>query len=534
MKIKNSILATLTLLAFSACGDFLEPNSKSEFVPKDAVSLNELLLGEAYLRDDLEEFNAFLNLLDDDIDASSYQEPTSGFDANKYTASFTWQPDMFEMMENANERKTNIYKSYYELILGTNAVIDYLPEVNDTEENINKVKAQAYALRGFYYLNLVNIFGMPYNYAPDSLGVPLKLHSAIEENIDYLARKTVKEVYEQILSDLHTAEDIYLSLPKSEQWSNNYRTSLPMVQLILSRTYLYMENWEKAAYYANLVMQDKNFSLQNLNEIPMTTSKDGRIVRNYLSYASNKSSETIWPYGYIVDMFEWTYKYATTVNSYTNQRMHSYFQASQELLDTYVDYDLRLTRYIVQSPKGWSNEMMYMPYGKVNIEPTTIKATENNNTVERDYYLPKKATGEFGRCIRLSEAYLNYAEANAMSGNYAEALKALNALREKRFDPEDYEDIEYTNDEELIEFVRDERRRELCFEGHRWFDLRRWGMPAITHTWYDNENTISTYRLEECDLMYTIPIPNEAMLKNGKLIQNKLPEKRNPISVKNN
>ena len=534
MKLKNSILAISALLVLNACGDFLEPNSKSEFVPRDAVSLNELLLGEAYQRDDLDEFNAFLNLLDDDIEASSYQEPSSGFDANKYTASFTWQPDMFEMMDNANMRTTNIYKSYYELILGANAVIDYLSEVNDTEENINKVKAQAYALRGFYYLNLVNLFGMPYNYAPDSLGVPLKLHSAIEESPDYLARKTVREVYTQILSDLHTAEEAYLMLPESEQWSNSYRTSLPMVQLVLSRTYLYMENWEKAAYYAKQIIENKNFSLQDLNDIPMTTTLDGRTINNYISYASNKSSETIWPYGYIKDMFGWVSEYVTNTNTNTNQRMHSYFQASKGLIETFVDYDLRLTRYIVSSPKGWSDEMMYMAYGKINIAPTTITMTQNNTTIEKDYYLPKVVTGEFGRSLRLSEAYLNSAEACAMMNRQDEATYALNTLREKRFDPEDFEEEQFSSQDELIEFVRDERRRELCFEGQRWFDLRRWGMPAITHTWHDSEGHSSTYRLEECDLMYTIPIPNEAMQKNGKLIQNPLPEKRSPISTTSN
>ena len=211
--------------------------------------------------------------------------------------------------------------------------------------------------------------------------------------------------------------------------------------------------------------------------------------------------------------------------------MHAYFQASQELIETYVDYDLRLTRYIVSSPKGWSDEMMYMAYGKVHIEPTTIKVSQNGTTVEKDFYLPKKVTGEFGRSLRLSEAYLNYAEASAMMGNSEEATRALNTLREKRFDPEDFEEEIFGSDEALIEFIRDERRRELCFEGHRWFDLRRWGMPAITHTWYDSEGTSSTYRLEECDLMYTVPIPNEAMQKNGKLVQNPLPEKRSPIST---
>lgn len=518
MKLKYNILTILAALSFTACSDFLEPDSESEFVPEDATSLNELLLGEAYQRNDMEGFNIFLGLLDDDIEAAPYQVPNDGFDGNLFLASFSWQPDMFKMMEEAGAGHINVYESYYEVILGANAVLDYIPNVKDTEENINKVKAQALALRGFYYLNLVNIFGQPYSYNPEALGVPLKLNSGIEESEDYLKRKTVAEVYEQILADLHTAEEIYLSLPQGEQWSDNYRTSLPMVQLTLSRTYLYMENWEKAAHYAKLVMENPNFKLEDLNSIPLNGKNDaGETVRTYMVYPTYSSSETIWPYGNVLDMFEWTYEGANSTNSTTGNKMHAYFQASEELLNTYVDYDLRLSRYIVRAPKGSSGELMPMAFGKVNVGTS--------------YYLPQNAVGIFGRCMRLSEAYLNYAEAKAMIGGegQAEATSALNTLRSKRFDPEDYEDEEFATQEELINFVRDERRRELCFEGHRWFDLRRWGMPSFTHKWHDNADNTSTFRIEENDLLYTIPIPEEALQMNSSLVQNELPDKRMPI-----
>ncbi|MBO5788179.1 MAG: RagB/SusD family nutrient uptake outer membrane protein, partial [Bacteroidaceae bacterium] len=143
----------------------------------------------------------------------------------------------------------------------------------------------------------------------------------------------------------------------------------------------------------------------------------------------------------------------------------------------------------------------------------------------------QNAVGVFGRCLRLSEAYLNYAEAMAMRGEeFAdEATTALNALREKRFDPEDFEAEEFDSQEELVQFIRDERRRELCFEGHRWFDLRRWGMPSFTHKWHHSKESTSTYRLEEGDLLYTVPIPDEALQSNGELVQNELPGKRTPI-----
>ena len=518
MKFRYIIPAIFASLSLSACGDFLEPNSESEFVPKDATSLNELLLGEAYQRNDMEGFNIFLGLLDDDIEAAPYQTPNEGFDGNRYLATFTWQPDMYKMMEEANSGHINIYEKYYEVILGTNAVLDYLPTVKDTEENINKVKAQAHALRGFYYFNLVNIFGQPYNVNPEAPGVPLKLTSGIEESNDYLKRKSVGEVYEQILKDLHTAEETYLALPASEQWSDNYRTSLPMVQLLLSRVYLYMENWDKAAEYAKFVMDNRQFSLVDLNDVPVEgTDAEGKPIRNYYVFPTYKSSETIWPYGKVEDMFKWTYQGANSVNSATGNKMHAYFQASQELLDTYVDYDLRLTRYIVKAPTGDANgTLMNMAYGKVNVGTS--------------YYLPEHATGVFGRCLRLSEAYLNYAEAKAMAGSLDEAAGAINALREKRFDPEDFDNETFASQEELVGFIRDERRRELCFEGHRWFDLRRWGMPSFTHKWHNDAESTHTYRLEENDLLYTLPLPDEALQKNSSLEQNELPAKRMPLT----
>lgn len=518
MKIRHIIPLIIALLPLTACSDFLEPKSESEFVPEDATSLNELLLGEAYQRNDMDGFNIFLGLLDDDIEAAPYQTPNEGFDGNKYLAAFTWQPDMYEMMEEANSGHTNIYERYYEVILGANAVLDYIPEVKDSEENINKVKAQALALRGFYYFNLVNIFGQPYNVNPEAPGVPLKLQSGIEADPDYLKRKSVAEVYGQILKDLHAAEEAYLAIPENERWSDNYRTSLPMVQLMLSRTYLYMENWEKAAEYAKLVMENKQFKLVDLNEVPLTgTDDEGKPIRNYYVFPTYKSTETIWPYGNVKDMFEWTYKEANSVNSNTGNKIHAYFQASQELLDTYEDYDLRLKRYIVQAPTGdASGTLMNMAYGKVN--------------VGTNYYLPENATGVFGRCLRLSEAYLNYAEAMAMAGNVNEATTVLNALREKRFDPEDFEEETFSSQQELIEFIREERRRELCFEGHRWFDLRRWGMPSFTHEWHNDAESTHTYRLEEHDLLYTVPLPDEALEMNSSLEQNELPSKRTPIS----
>lgn len=522
MKLTKNIFI-IALLAFisTGCEDFLEPKSNSEFVPKDANSLNELLLGEAYQRNDMDGFNIFLGLLDDDIEAAAYQKPLENFNPDKYLAGFAWQPEMFRMMEKANAGHINMYEKYYELILGTNAVLDYLPKVTDTEEMKNIVKAQALALRGFYYFNLVNIFGQPYNYNPEALAVPLKLTSGIEADENALSRKTVAEVYTQILSDLHAAEEIYTILPTELQWNKKYRTSLPMVQLLLSRTYLYMENWQKAAEYARLVMENSQFSLLDLNNVNTDAAE-------YMYYPTYDSPETIWAYGSPEDMFKWVCNEANIVNTADeNRKMHSYFQASQDLINSFDDYDLRRSNYIIKTPIGTKTEgketiTIYqdMAYGKI--------------LVGTQYYLPKNAINVFGRCLRLSEAYLNYAEAQAnMDGEGIQnSIEAINTLCENRYEYESTPDYPAVKDE-LIEFIKGERRRELCFEGHRWFDLRRWGMPEITHVWHENETESHVYRLAEKDLMYTIPIPDEAIQENNKLVQNELPEKRTYEKINN-
>jgi hypothetical protein len=530
-KLKNKIITLcLCSIALCSCEDFLEPSSTSEFVPKDASSLNELLLGEAYPRNDIDRMNVFLNLMDDDITAMPYQVPQDGFDANRFLAAYTWQPDMFKMMEEAGYTGTNMYKRYYELILGANAVIDYIDQVNDEEQNINYVLAQAYALRGYLYFKLVNIFGQPVNSQPDALGVPLKLNSGVENTENALARRTVKEVYTQVVNDLKEAERLYETLSVDKQFAKDYRTSLPMVQLMLSRVHLYQENWSDAASYAHKVMTNSNFKLLDLNAVETLTEEGFPFYKTYHAYS--ESSEVIWLYGSVSDMGSWVMSYAGTSNPKDNNRvMHSYFKASDELMDSYEDTDLRKERYIIK--KAVRDERGIDVWTPMAMGKLSVNIPEQTGVSLNNFYKPISASGVFGRSLRLSEAYLNYAEAKAMlfqkgsdANGATDAKNALDALRVKRFAASDFEALNISDAEELVEFVREERRRELCFEDHRWYDLRRWGMKEIKHVWYTDANTKSTFTLTQGDKGYTVPIPDEAMDLNAALKQNELPSKR--------
>ncbi|MDE6037070.1 MAG: hypothetical protein K2G05_02280, partial [Duncaniella sp.] len=70
----KSIIFGLLGLSLNSCNDFLEPQSSSEFVPKDANSLNEILLGEAYPHTSSSYFlEGFVHLFDDDVAMAEYQ-----------------------------------------------------------------------------------------------------------------------------------------------------------------------------------------------------------------------------------------------------------------------------------------------------------------------------------------------------------------------------------------------------------------------------------------------------------------------------
>lgn len=114
---------------------------------------------------------------------------------------------------------------------------------------------------------------------------------------------------------------------------------------------------------------------------------------------------------------------------------------------------------------------------------------------------------DYQSSFRTGEVYISLAEAYARKANpeIDKVLEYLNALRSHRIKP--YTSLnsgDFASVDALIKFVWEERRRELCFEEHhRWWDLRRTGQPALTHTWMGGE----VYKLKEKDPAYVINFP---------------------------
>lgn len=508
---KYAIILSTILLTLTGCKDFLAPKSESEFVPRTVQDLDEMLLYETYYGSKQFLTTTFFNLISDDVSVapwtSSESDLLSSVHRQSIKAIYTWQPDMYYTLEqdHVSDNMFNMYSGGYARILGCNAVLDYMHTVSGTDMEKTRLEAEARTMRAWWYFYLVNVYGAPYNSNKSALGVPLHLTAAVSN--ENLKRNTVEECYNQVLEDLRIAESLYLKLPEELQWKRNNRASLPFVYLLLSRVNLYMENWKEASDYADKVIADSRFRLLDFPDFPSGS---------HIEVHTYRCPEVIWPYSYSGEFNEYENPYMMV---YSLGGSVAFVIASSELYYKYSADDIRRDQYLVRDVRS----INYKAFGKIALKSGSSDPNPNNT---------------FARSLRVSEAYLNKAEAQAEifkeSGSAEAKTSAINtiqALRAKRITNPDNEQIDDRTADRLISSIRDERRRELCFEDHRWFDLRRYGMPRIIHVWYDEADAgrYSGYAMNVEDPQYTLPLPPAAMLLNPALEQNPLGPSRQSL-----
>ena len=496
----RNIVFGLLLLGLGGCSDFLEESSQDEVRPSNTDDLMQVMVGEAYPMD-YYQYN-YIDFITDDVqcNGSSGDETAVSVVEGKHLM-FTWDDDMYE--ENTDDRY-NSWAKFYEKIMGCNTVLDYVDRVSGEQSTKDNMKGQALVLRAFYYLQLVNYYGLPYNYGDPSvnLGVPLKLKMDVTD--EYMERNTVAEVYDQIVADLQEGIQLLEENPKD---MSLYKISDLVGKSLLCRTYLYMEKWDSVLTYANEVLEKK----PNLTSLASAPEDAMQYQGNstWSIYDETESEEVIWKYSGKREYTGWwpsgsaMYKAPYSVSS---DLMNLYEFSTNE--DNHLD--LRYYMYF------YYNAMIDWTIFLVDIYP------------EYGFKGGKEQT-HAARGIRTAELYLNRAEANIHKfmetgdDNYrVAALEDLNRLRMNRYDTRNavYKEVEIANAEELYKFYQDERRRELCFEDHRWFDLRRYGMPELTHVYFVDAGVEETVTLRKEDPRYVLPIPRVVLERNPYLKQN--------------
>ena len=509
---------------FSSCGDFLEEYSKDLVYASSCEDLDEIIIGNGYMKrganqeyayySEVEQYYPYLHVMDDDVEeflSGAVKMSANANPAVRYRNFYAWGERPFSDMTGA-ELVDSDWKRLYQHIGYVNVIISYVKEFeSDPEEIRHRVSGEAQFLRGWYYYMLVNLYAKPYSKetAAKDLGVPLNVTEFIEDK--YFSRDPVKKVYEQIVSDLKNAADNLSGIVQP----TFYRVNEAAARTLLSRVYLYMGEWQLAIDECDkvLALGCKLRDMNGLDEEWLNTVNSPEILFTQGSYAIGGLMNNA------------TARYGTAGGGR--------YRVSDELLALYKKYkndgvvDLRESVFLEPS----SN---YCP-GYFFIRKTP------------DYSNNRKGSAKvYDAClIRSAEVYLNKAEAQAML-DQSDAINTIKVLMTKRYKDGVLPAIDGLKGKDLVDFIREERRRELTCEGHRWFDLRRYAvspkypeLKEITHGVYqsamasmkpgvyDGSYTLKPYGEDNA---WVLPIPDyEIIFDQGAMVDNdkRVPREKN-------
>jgi starch-binding outer membrane protein, SusD/RagB family len=335
--------------------------------------------------------------------------------------------DFFQVnmtVNNANAR--GIWETGYNLILDANNIIN--SSLKGTSQ-IDQFRGEALALRALMYFELVKHFAKQYTVDPNALGVPIVL------TYDPFAkpqRNTVAEVYTQIEKDLKQAMQL-MTLPRSSGYFSKFAA-----EALLARMYQFKGEWSQALTTAEDVINNSGYTLLKLNQVlgywaSNTPRKDGletlfEVVFDFVGNAGN-------------DALAYFY----------GQAGYGDALAAESLYDLYAPTDVRRALILTSSPTR----------GDVKV----VNKYPNSTQPDKDEV----------KVIRLSEVYLIAAEAAYQTGDEPLALTYLNAVATQR----DASFAGYTSSgANLLSDILLERRKELAFEGHRYWDLARYNLDV--------------------------------------------------------
>lgn len=480
------LAAAISLLC--SCSGYLKDDSGDLLIPEKVSEYESVLYGEGY-PNDLTEGIEWMDLMTDDAECSvSVHRPSqnqSG-DDNTYLSTgrgpFCWAQDIEYYITSYSKPYENAYSN----IMACNIVIENYKTMVGEDNERNYVAAQAYMLRAYAYFCLVNWYGEPYNVATAATdkGVVIRTHSQVVR--DQPERSTVAQVYERINVDLDSA--LYL-FDNAKRESNVYKVSKKAVQLLKSRVALYQGKWDDAIKYGSALSSDDYnlYAIQAKTQTQLT--HDAKFA-----FISQDNPEVVWIFGGRPSNLYNAYMY----NGYmiSGAAFATSQTASNGLIRQYSDGDNRLYAFFAQDGDYCWRYLAYKHW----------------------------TWDDYTQAFRTSEALLNVAEASVQKGDNDEAIRLINLLRSKRIKRSRYVALtssDFSGKDDLLEYVRAERRRELCFEeNHRWWDLRRYGCPALTHVFYSSKDAApQTYKLEQGDRNYTLELPKSELNYNTKIEQ---------------
>ena len=342
------------------------------------------------------------------------------------------------------------WSRFYESIYNTNFIIEQVPDSEIAASDQPAIIAEARFIRANIYFTLIQLYG----------DIPLTTTTDLAANRS-ISRTDQTEVLAFLQSELETIiPDLPISYATVEE--TKVRGTRAAGYGLLTKIYALQENWTAAEEAATTLIDQYDFAL----------------VADYESLYSTMefNSESIYQAYMGLDRAQ------SELLDYLPEQNGFLGNPSEEILEAYEPGDVRRASAILQDSEGTYFVNKYRDFG-------------NNRSIL--YYL------------RLADIILLRAEARARQNNLDGAIEDLNTIRNRAGLP----NTAASSQTEALAFIEQERFVELCFEGHRWFDLKRTGRLNEVMSKH-----IGAFWEFPKDALW--PIPDQEIIQNPNLLPN--------------
>jgi starch-binding outer membrane protein, SusD/RagB family len=373
---------------------------------------------------------------------------------------------------------------FYRVIDRANRVLRALPNSDSMVVGDNvlrtRLRGEALFLRAYAHFELFRYYAP--NYDPAALAMAYMTTPSLEPQ----ARITQAPFFQQLVADLAEAKTLLPATISDVYRANNSVT----VAALQARVALYMKDWANAVTY----------STEYINAVALSPRTQFTGIwtdanNNEVSFKLRRTT-SFNPYGRIGSLFRNTSSSATNLGTVS-------WTASDKLWNSYdMVNDIRFSAY-------FKDEALLAAGGRPSHLVAKYAGTAYGTAGENVADL---------KVFRTGEMYLIRAEARAELGSFTGTNSAesdINALRTARI--AGYAPVTFTSKQQAIDAVIDERFKELAYEGHRFWDLKRRNLPVSRLA---SDAPASAVTLPAGNFRFTLPIPQTELQANPKIQQN--------------
>lgn len=491
--IRNIILAGITAVAMSSCSDFLDLSPHNTLDPETTMTddvAKALTLGCYRALQSSNMYNQRIWTLD--IVAGNSEVGAGGGTDGLETvqaSNFITQTD--------NAMALYLWRSPWVGIGQCNTVIRDLNSASGLSEEVRSQSlGEAYFLRAHYYYILVRLFG----------GVPLRLESFNPGDNTAIARNTKEEVYEQIIKDCQEGIN---RLPAKADYSDDDkgRACREAAMAMMADIYLTLAP-DNHDYYGDVVELCRQITAMgyDLSQYPYEENFDATVNNGPESlFEVQYSGDTEYDFWGNNPQSSWLSTFMGPRNSDFVAGSYGWNLPTQEFVDQYEEGDLR-------------KDMTVFYQGCPPFDGKEYSSSYSNTGYNvRKFLVLKSVSPEFNTSpanfviYRYADVLLMEAEALNEQGLTDEAAAPLNQVRKRA----GLADVSGLTQEEMREKIIHERRIELAFEGHRWFDMIR-----LEHGDYAVNFLHSIGKANATKNRLLFPIPQTEMDANPLMTQN--------------